>query len=355
MPNTNNHNNNLPVTAWHLLIGRSGQLVKSITSALILTGLLGCSSMSGHPDLVMDGEQRLQTLVDNYLDRSNVQSLLSRYMTDNSTVSRENRNRIIFSYMEAIDIVYHRFKRDVYSEGTSVNFGLETSGVVVGAAGSLFTGADVSRILSGLSAAIAGTQTAYNKNFYFDQTLPAIISNMEANRSLIKTQIYTNSNNTVEQYTLEQALFELEQYFQAGTMPNAISNIVQDAGQRLEKAEVRFNDNVLDRTDEFLAPTAINRAINITAKLKDLDEDFATRLLADAVMDFESNVVAMALRTQDIADVNSNNISPTSAKNALSMILTESPLIRTDQAMYAKWLQLLDDKAAKDADNEQSE
>jgi hypothetical protein len=136
-----------------------------------------------------------------------------------------------------MDISFNAFQEALYKEG--VDYGIATDWAVLAldAAGTLVGGAGTKAALAATSGGLTGAKAAFDKNVYFDKTIPAVLAKMVATRKEILVKLRGGLTRTTEEYSLTQALVDLEDYYYAGTIPGAIIGIAETAGAEAEKAD----------------------------------------------------------------------------------------------------------------------
>ena len=236
---------------------------------------------------------------------------------------REYRNKVVHGRLLALDLQFSLFKKAIYKQGVSSNLSLDILGVAVGAAGAVVTGADASRILSALSGGISGTGTAINKNLYYERTLPALIALMEANREKIRAQILEGLNHSVVAYPLGFALADLEQYFQAGSIPGAVAAVTAVAGETKSKSEKKIE---IVRSEAFVDPAAQKRVkelLNLVDKLENQAALSVLKFLHSRIDDKTLEVVKGLLGGKDLnSDEAENKLNQNQeAKKILKTVL----------------------------------
>jgi hypothetical protein len=107
--------------------------------------------------------------------------------------------------------------------------------------------------LNSASAAVTGAEGAISKELYYQRTLPALISQMEANRTIVKVNILKGIKQSDADYPLVQAYVDLESLKNAGGVPLAISNVTQAASDNKAKA-----DEILGNITLKSSPTALS-------------------------------------------------------------------------------------------------
>jgi hypothetical protein len=109
-------------------------------------------------------------------------------------------------------------------------------------AGTAVGGAGLKTLLAALSAGISGTNLAFEKTFIYESTVPALIMQMNADRSVIRNQILLRMNNDIDKYPWEAAIHDLIDYYNAGTLQNAINSIKKNAGSTQKKMDEELKD-----------------------------------------------------------------------------------------------------------------
>lgn len=214
----------------------SGLLKRHMSQLLTLIGCLlisACTSVSGFPERTEDETAKLNKLRSLYFAPTHdVLSAFDGKATE--TEKRTYRNNVVYGQLQALDLQFSIFSRAIYTEATGSNLGLDIAGIAAGVAGATTTVASTSRILSALSGGIAGSRTAIDKNLYFERTMPALLSLMESGRAVIRNDIERGLLTPSNDYPLGKALYDLERYYNAGSLPGALAAIVTAAGK--EKA-----------------------------------------------------------------------------------------------------------------------
>jgi len=245
------------------------KLSKYIIALLVLL-TSGCGHFAatrGFPVPSVDVETRLaqmevyrgETLIEQYNDAVNANNPIER---------RRIRNDLINGRIALIDIHFNEFLQSLHEEGVGLNVFSDAIAIGLGAAGALASGG-TSQILSGATAAVIGTKESVDKNAFFDQTMPALMTKMIAQRKSVLVGIRDGLlNKTDADYPLAQGLADLEGYYYAGTIPGAITGVVQSAGDEATKADAQLR-LVFNRPKEFVSKFVQDRAKAIAATLED--------------------------------------------------------------------------------------
>lgn len=129
------------------------------------------------------------------------------------------------------NILANRAKSNFYIGG--VRSGLETGATLIGGEG-------VKTVLSSLAALTGTIQSSANEEFYYEQSAPALIQSMEANRKEILAKVRRNLKLPYRDYPIAALVDDLNSYYRAGTMADAIARLQNEAVKAQAKAEVRL-------------------------------------------------------------------------------------------------------------------
>lgn len=208
------------------------------TSLFPLWILSGCSAtFQGSPAILPDSQNALKQLDPYYA------SVMKEYYGNNRD-KKELRNEFIETRLAVIDDQYLCFKQRLYIESVSSNLGVDTAVLGLNLAGTLTPAASAKAILAAVSGGLIGTRAAAEKELYFEKTMPALLSQMEALRKNVRADIIKNMQLEVDSYPLSQAEYDLQQYYVAGTIPGAIVGITTEAVHAENQATALMADTI---------------------------------------------------------------------------------------------------------------
>ena len=215
-------------------------LVMRILPVIIVTLLsTGCAAVKGYPDLSTNVVAEITSL-EQYLKPDVIKKYESPTDTDRNNLSKRTwRNEVVNARLHVANLYFNKFQQEIFEQG--VGFGIATDWTVLAlnAAGTL-AGGGTPNVLSAGSAAIVGGKAAFDKNAYFDKTMPALLATMSAKRKDILVRIRVGLTKEIEEYPLTLALSDLEDYYHAGTIPGATVDIAENAGAIAKKAEAKL-------------------------------------------------------------------------------------------------------------------
>jgi hypothetical protein len=196
--------------------------------------LSACASIQGYPADPESTDTTLQNLTP-YFDGTEEKKYYA--LGSDTDAKTQKRNEIVFARMRGYDIEFSNFERQLYGFSNSVSVGTDLIGLALGGLTATTGGAAAKAALGAASVGVLGANTAINKDLYFQKTIPALITQMEANRAKKQLAIFQGVSQPDSKYSLMAAYSDLDAYKNAGSMPNAISSITQDAGNAKQAAE----------------------------------------------------------------------------------------------------------------------
>ena len=213
--------------------------MKPITFISICTILFlsGCASLENSPQRSGDINIELQSLKQYFA--SDVIDNYNKPETDKKTY----RNDVVFGRIRAIDLNYSRFVNDITRENKGVTIGTDSAVLLLSAGGALSKVSSTQAIFSQATGALTGFKSSFDKNAYHDQALFAVISQMQASRAEILAIIYNGLGSDVSDYSLLKALIDVENYYQAGTIAQAIMEMTKTAGSKKTIEDVNLKNS----------------------------------------------------------------------------------------------------------------
>lgn len=211
--------------------------LRTLTIIIFLLNILsGCAGIKGAPDSTVSTEAA-KTDLECYLKANVLINEKCDSAGSSHETTREWRDNVINSRLTVADLLFRDFKNDLTSQGTSFNIFSDLAVLGLSAAGALASGG-TTNILAAASAGVTGARGAVDKDVYYRETLPGLISTMEAARKEVLLDIKTNMKQLDEnQYTVGDALLDLQRYETAGTLSAALGIITGKAQEAAQKAD----------------------------------------------------------------------------------------------------------------------
>jgi len=229
--------------------------------------------------------------------------------------------------VRAIDLHFGSFQQSIFREGVSTNLVSDLIILGLGAATATAGGAGLKAALGATSAGVAGARTSIDKNIYFEKTMPALLAQMLASRKTTLVKITQGLDKNTTLYPLNQALIDLEDYYNAGTIPGAIAAIAEQAG-----AAARAADAVLlgARDAKFFGAERQKRAERIIERITALPDAKAIALATN--LPTHDTEIARLIQKRDPTGARTRNA--TAAKQVLVML---APYLKKSDADLDAW------------------
>ncbi len=202
--------------------------------ALILAGLLaGCSTIryGGAPEPSFDVGKDLEQLAKEFEPASSISDFYKKPSVD-------ARNKFITGRITLMNIRYIQFVRQLTTDRQLLDTATAMLVLGMNIAGASFAAAGTKTVLAALSAGVTGSKEAIDKNYFFDKTIPALVSQMNAERKKALYPLLVGiRTRSLDDYSFAQGVTDLNDYYLAGTFTGAIHGIQIDAAAKEEFAD----------------------------------------------------------------------------------------------------------------------
>ncbi len=259
-------------------IGRVLSIICGVLIAVSCT--TGCKSYryAGAPPPSYDVDADLKQLTKHFSPAISI----SNYYALGTNATPRDRNEVISGRLVMINLEYLRWLRTMTADKQLLDTASDVLILSLNLAATATGGATAKTVLSAISAGITGSKTAIDKHYYYDKTLPALVSAMNAQRKTVLTNLLAGMSKPLTDYTFEQALADLQDYYQAGTLLGAVTAVQADAGAKEKEADegVKRAQITLSkvRRKAFVDPNTQKRVDALLDKIKNLRDDAAISL-----------------------------------------------------------------------------
>src|SRR5260370_18401548 len=130
-------------------------------------------------------------------------------------------DKLITGRLASINLNYNQFIARFSVAKESHDLGTEVTELGLNLATTAVGGAETKTILGAVSAGVTGSKLAIDKNFFFEKTVPVLITTMNAQRKVALEPILIGLTNSTDVYPLTQALSDIDAYYFAGTFIRA--------------------------------------------------------------------------------------------------------------------------------------
>lgn len=197
------------------------------TLAVLGTNLGGCAALDGAPQPIMPVSKSV-TLAQGYDVEKSIRNIHSATASDRLNLTKQQyRDMVVAVYLNAIDARYHEFRSLISGQGRGGAIGADLGVIGLTTAASLIEKS--AGDLSAIAAAVAGSKGSFDKNLYFERTMPAILASMDAERAKVRKHIVTNMRKNESEYPLEVAFGDLAAYEASASIDRAIDAITSSA------------------------------------------------------------------------------------------------------------------------------
>jgi hypothetical protein len=162
-------------------------------------------------------------------------------LADGPARAKRIRNELVDDALSYIDDAYGDFKNGLAAGRDRTNFVADLIDLGTSAAVGITNGERPLQILGvGLTAFRGGRRSA-DANFYKDQSTPILISKMNGNRARVRSLILENQKKDIEGYRIGMAISDIVDYYNAGTLVDAFTEIAGDtaADTKIAQEELR--------------------------------------------------------------------------------------------------------------------
>ena len=152
------------------------------------------------------------------------------------------RNELVENALSYIDESYNSFVADIQAGRDRNNFLLDVVDLSTAAAVGITKDERTLQIIGVALTAFRGGRKSADANFYKDTSTPILISKMDGNRAKVRAVIVEREGKKAEDYSLGAAVSDIVDYYNAGTLVRAFTQLQQDtaiATQESEKALVQ--------------------------------------------------------------------------------------------------------------------
>jgi hypothetical protein len=273
----------------------------------------GCPKPKYGPSVDFKNPSSLVSKINEQIDteRKKYQSALDAEAPDLAKAKRI-RNELIEDALPFIDGSYLDFITSMQAGRDRNNFVLDLIELGTAASVGITKGERPLQILGVALTAFRGGRRSLDANFYKDQSTPILISKMDGNRAKVRMTILEREKGSVEDYPLGAAVGDLVDYYNAGTLVRAFTQLQQDTAVSTKQSE----DNVLilkgvplteeatveNRDRRVAASDIIQKLLPFLTGTDAAKKDQATAILRDIVIELQKdNEVAEVLKNANVS------------------------------------------------------
>jgi hypothetical protein len=140
------------------------------------------------------------------------------------------RNEIVWEIVYLTDASYRTYESGFFSGQAYVGTAGDIAVLSLDAVAAVTGTAHLKAVLAAISGGVTGARASYQKNFYDQASRDSIVQTMRANR-LAQLAVIEQGMRSGSGYTIEQALLDATDYYDAGTVIGALITINTSASQ----------------------------------------------------------------------------------------------------------------------------
>lgn len=253
----------------------------AVTGGLV-SALTACDSFRGAQQPI----DAPSTMVASAQRFSPDEAIVAFYASDDAArktlTRRQYRDQVVTLRLLAIDARYQAFVQELRGARAGVGLGADLITLVLGGLGTFVAGDTTKSVLAAGTAVVAGSRASFDKNLFYDQTLPAIVAQMDAERNKQLLVIRTGLSKAEDAYSLPDALFDLSQLERLGSIETAIKRITESATAQAKKTSDDLQTfsvtSSLENQKAILSTDGVKRRAALIQAVDKLDEAKAVQL-----------------------------------------------------------------------------
>lgn len=251
--------------------------MKNFPIFLILLTLVGCMHpremfrTPGSPNRSMEPYAIIETMENSFQMAEKIKSYYDtrkEYLEsgplsfDNKETLVGHRNEIIASQIALMDLYYQEFIISSNFRKQILDFSASMAELGLNLATTVVDGESIKTILGAASAGVTGANTEINEAFFYDKTMAALVSAMNAKRKESRIPIEEGIGRGITEYPLATALSDLNAYYYAGTFLGALEMIHKESENASKQASENIENIKIERYDKSIYRDALLKFIN---------------------------------------------------------------------------------------------
>lgn len=229
---------------------------KLLLGFVIVLLLTGCATVrnGGAPEPAFNYDQDLKDLETVFAPAANIAKI-------GANPTEAARNNFIDGRLALYNIRYVRFVRDLGVDKQHLDAATDALLLGINLSSAATAAIRAKTNLALVAAGVTGGKITIDKHFYFDKTIPALVSTMNAQRKLVLTEILKGRCMDMTDYPLTRAFDDLSSYDQAGTLIGAISIVQADAAVKEKAADENIRTLEVPALDQSVEKKKLGAAL----------------------------------------------------------------------------------------------
>jgi hypothetical protein len=227
---------------------RATTLARAIGVTVCLGLLGGCAALSGYPtDPQNSGSLKNSGALDALRDKYFAPGIDDCYRAGNCTAQlnltdkQAIRNDVVLNRMRVYDMEFSLFARDLSGTNNSITIGSDLTALALNGLGATTGNAATKAALAAASGGVIAANGAVDTDLFYQKTIPALISQMQADRLKAETTLLSGLTKSDADYPLERAELDLDTLNDAGSLNSAVANITQQSATQQSQSQQQMN------------------------------------------------------------------------------------------------------------------
>jgi hypothetical protein len=197
---------------------------------LIAVGDAGCALFSGYP-----ADPQPSTALDDLRSKYFSQNVEDCYNAGacaslpHLAGKQAIRDDVVLTRMHIYDMEFTLFARELSGGNNTISLGGDLTALALNGLGATTGSSATKAALAAASGGIIAANGAVNKDLFYQKTIPAIVTQMEADREKVEAVIFAGLKQPDDKYPLQRAVIDLDALNNAGSINGAVANITQQA------------------------------------------------------------------------------------------------------------------------------
>src|ERR1700752_1917987 len=250
------------------------------------------------------------------------------------------RNEVLENALPFVDGAYEDFVTDLQAGRDRANFVADVIELSTTATIGITNGERPLQILGVALTAFRGGRRSADLNFYKEQTTPVLITKMDGNRAKVRTTILTREQTSVDQYPMGAAISDIVDYYNAGTLVRAFTELQKDTAflTRQSENEVLIRKGVITpEITKDMRDLRVGAQDSLQRLLRELNtpekKDSATKVLQNIVAQLEADSeIAPILKKPEI-NLSSSQTDGVKLRDGLIFIRRSAQLVNNTSVL----------------------
>src|SRR5712691_5259247 len=217
-------------------------MMKKIQICLLLfTTVFSIGCPKYRPSVDFNNKSSFVNKVNDHLRAKQVEYIAA--LGNDPAKAKTIRNELIEDALPYIDSAYIDFITDLQAGRDRANFVADL--VELGASGAIGIIKGRLRTIQIVGIALTafkGGRRSADLNFFKDQTTPVLITKMDGNRAKVRATILTREKGSVEDYPIGAAIADIVDYYNAGTLVRAFTELSKDTAVQTKQSEEKLEE-----------------------------------------------------------------------------------------------------------------